>query len=378
MKRWSLPIIAFVAVLGLAGTVVTLTGTVPIKASSGHWGITEWFLRFSKSRSVSTYSTGIAVPDNLDTDSRVMKGAGHFETGCASCHGSPIWKQPRIAQRLTPTPPHLPEKVPDRTDGELFYLVKHGIKFTGMPAFPSSQRDDEVWDMVAFLRRLPELDEPGYRELVFGADFNPSRSSTDAPLAVVAVCSRCHGLDGSGRSTSAFPKLSGLHKNYFVATMQAYAEGKRHSGMMEPVAARLTDEQIEQIANHYAGHGQQSSGAEQPASNATSGADSSVDSSSDSSTNESLERGRQIAESGLPDQDVGACIACHPTSRSDQNPDYPFLGGQPADYLVLQIKLFQQRRRGGTASASLMHSIVNKLEAEDIRDVARYYASLGR
>jgi hypothetical protein len=54
------------------------------------------------------------------------------------------------------------------TPEQLFSIVKHGIKFTGMPAWPVQQRDDEVWAMVAFLRRLPDLDAAGYRRLAYG------------------------------------------------------------------------------------------------------------------------------------------------------------------------------------------------------------------
>lgn len=380
MKRWAIPIGTFIAVLGLTGALITILGVMPIKASSGHWAITEWFLRFSKSRSISTHSAGITVPDNLGDNARAMKGAGHFETGCAPCHGSPVWKKPRIAQRLTPTPPHLPDKVPDRTDAEMFYLVKHGIKFTGMPAFPSLQRDDEVWDMVAFLRRLPELDESGYRELVFGVDSSAAHAPDDAPHAVVDSCARCHGSGGESRGTSAFPRLAGLHREYFIATMRAYADGDRHSGMMEPVAARLTDEEIHEIANWYTGRTQPNSVSEADGTN-SGDLDSDDSDSGDSNSGDDaagpIERGRLIAQNGLPDQNVGACIACHSTSRQNHNLNYPSLPGQFADYLALQLELFQRRRRGGTDSASLMHSIVDNLSPDDIRDVAAYYASLG-
>jgi hypothetical protein len=58
---------------------------------------------------------------------------------------------------MTPHLPYLPPVIPARQPDELFYIVKHGIKFTGMPAWPAQQRDDERWAMVAFLRRLPDL-----------------------------------------------------------------------------------------------------------------------------------------------------------------------------------------------------------------------------
>lgn len=361
MKSWLLHVGSFLVVVAIAGLVVMVSGIMPIKASSGHWPVTKWMLGFSMSRSVATNSTGIAVPLNLDDKALVVKGAGHFETGCAPCHGNPVWKQPRIAHRLTPTPPSLSEKVGDWESAELFYIVKHGVKFTGMPAFPAPHRDDEVWAVVAFLEELQSLDEDGYRELVFGKEL---QSSSDAPHAVIEHCviencARCHGLDGLGRDTSAFPKIAHLHPEYFIATMQAYASGERHSGMMEPIAARLNEQQIRDIADYY--NNQAPVGSDAEASLAD---------------KDAVERGKAIALDGISDQDVGACNACHLRERSDHNPNYPVLSGQFADYLVLQLELFQSRHRGG-AKADLMHAIADGLKADQIRDVAAYYASLG-
>lgn len=355
MKRWLLQVGSFLVVVAIGGLTVMVSGIVPIKASSGHWAVTKWMLSFSMSRSVATHSLGITVPSNLNDRAMVMKGAGHFETGCAPCHGSPIWKQPRIAQRLTPTPPSLAEKVGDWRPEELFYIVKHGIKLTGMPAFPVQNRDDEVWAVVAFLNELQTLDEDGYREWVFG---NEMKATSDVPHLVIERCARCHGLNGLGRNTSAFPKIAQLHPEYFIATMQAYASGNRHSGIMEPIAARLDDQQIREIADYY-------------------GKQPHLDSESKATlaSTDSVERGKLIAIDGVPDQDVGACSACHLRERSHHNPYYPVLTGQSADYLVLQLELFQSRHRGG-ASANLMHAIADGLNADQMRDVAAYYASL--
>lgn len=378
MKRWCVPIITFTLVLAAAGLLVMITGIVPVNASSGHWEITKWLLNFSKARSVSTHSTGISVPSNLDDRARIMKGAGHFETGCAFCHGSPVWPTPRIPQGMTPTPPHLPDRISRRTPEELFYLTRQGVKFTGMPAFPSQQRDDEVWDMVAFLLALPDLDETDYGNLVFG-DATQATAPDNAPLVVIESCARCHGYDGRGRNTEAFPLLAGLHKDYLVATMQAYANSQRHSGIMEPVAAGLTNSEIQQVASYYTGL---TPNGTEDTLNGSIGEESVGEPATDAPTEgrtlpaEAIQRGKMIATQGLPDQNVGACIACHPTSRQEHNPAYPVLKGQPASYLVLQLELFQQRQRGGTDSASLMHSIVDRLKPEQLQDVAAYYSSL--
>jgi hypothetical protein len=107
-------------------------------------------------RSVTIHTLGLEAPA-LDAPQLVLQGAGHYETGCRPCHGSPEYRHSRIPQQMTPHPPYLPPVTPAREPEDLFYIVKHGVKFPGMPARPAPQRDDEGWAMVAFLRRLPDL-----------------------------------------------------------------------------------------------------------------------------------------------------------------------------------------------------------------------------
>ncbi|MEX0819577.1 MAG: c-type cytochrome [Pirellulaceae bacterium] len=364
MKSWFIHIGTFVMLAAVAGVVVMVSGAVPIKASSGHWPITKWVLEFSMSRSVSTHSMGIQAPPNLGDEAMVMKGAGHYESGCAPCHGSPNWTKPRVAQRLTPVPPALPAKITNWKPEELFYIVKHGVLFTGMPAFPSQKRDDEVWGVVAFLLQFPQLDRARYRELVDGTEAVPK---ADVPLAVLKSCAGCHGIAGQGRETSAFPRLGGLHVEYFVAAMQAYSTGKRHSGIMEPISGRLSDDEIREIADFYT---RRRDAARTPAE----GDD--LASAANEDKLAAIRRGETIAQSGLPEQEVGACIACHSAIRDEHNPNYPVLNGQFADYLVLQLSLFKQRHRGGSEYAELMHPIADGLKLEQMQNVAAYYASL--
>jgi cytochrome c553 len=85
-------------------------------------------------------------------------------------------------------------------------------------------------------------------------------------------------------------------------------------------------------------------------------------------------RGRQIAELGIPERKVPACLSCHGGSR--RNPIYPTLDGQHAEYLKGQLRLFAAGRRGGTRYAHLMERTAKTLEDEDIEDLAAYFSSL--
>ncbi|HEX5733578.1 MAG TPA: c-type cytochrome [Blastocatellia bacterium] len=363
MTRRLIKIAVLLVALAFGGFLVAASGIIPIKASSGHWAITSWFLNFTKERSIATHSLGLEAP-SLDEPSLVVKGAGHYETGCSPCHGSPKLRSPWVAQQMTPNPPYLPPEISEWEPEELFYIVKHGVKFTGMPAWPSQHRDDEVWAMVAFLRALPELDAEQYRRLV-----NDEAAATTAvgPIqglqipektqrAVIESCSRCHSTDGLGRSMGAFPRLAGQNQTYLHASLQAYARGERHSGIMELVAARLSPEEMSELARYYESLKSPSPSLRE--------ADSAV------------ERGKEIALHGIPNQRVPACASCHGPGAIPRNPAYPLLAGQYADYLVLQLELFKNEHRGGTAYSHLMRPVAARLTAEQMRDVALYYASL--
>jgi cytochrome c553/cytochrome c5 len=361
--RWAIRMATLLAVLGLGGFLVAASGIIPIKASSGHWAITGWFLQFAKERSVATHTLALESP-SLDEPWLVVKGAAHYEIGCRPCHGSPELRDPRIARQMTPPPPYLPETVSNWEREELFYIVKHGIKFTGMPAWPSRQRDDEVWAMVAFLRDFPELDAEKYRQLASGEIvplrglLGPQNGRERMQNVITTSCGRCHGVDGLGGGTAAFPKLSGQHPTYLAASLQAFASGERHSGIMEPIAAGLSLELMRELADYYGGLKWP------PQAPPTKEAALAV------------VRGEAIAQRGISSQNVPACAACHGPSATPRNPMYPVLAGQYADYLALQLTLFKQEQRGGTAYAHLMRQVAAGLSAEQINDVARYYASL--
>lgn len=354
----------FLVLLGLGGALVATSGIIPARASSGHWAITHLILDFAKVRSVATNSFTLEAPP-LDEPWLALKGAGHYETGCRPCHGSPADQMPRIAWRMTPPPPPLQDHVSRWEPEELFYIVKHGIKFTGMPAWPTPLRDDEIWAMVAFLRKLPEMSAEEYKRMAQG---DGGKSGEVAPLADLIVpegarravagnCARCHGVDGLGRGNGAHPRLAGQSRDYLELSLEAYARMERYSGLMEPIAAGLSREEKSEIARYYASL--------PPAGPQASTEDGAA-----------IARGAAIAQRGIVEQRVPACVSCHGPGSGPRNPVYPVLSGQYADYLELQLKLFKGEQRGGTPYAHIMHRVAIGLNEEQMKDVARYFASL--
>ncbi len=167
---------------------------------------------------------------------------------------------------------------------------------------------------------------------------------------MLAECARCHGRDGEGRGVGAFPILSGQSEAYLFASLQAYARGQRHSGIMQPAAVPLDDAQMRRLARSLCagrccriGGGRRGPGA-------------------------------QIARRGVPADGIPACVSCHEPSGG-RYPAYPALRGQTPDYLAQQLRLFKDGVRGGTAYAHIMETIARRLSDEQIDAVAAYFGT---
>src|SRR5690606_28039167 len=115
--------------------------------------------------SVDTWSSFVPAPPSLDGADLLALGAAHFEGGCTPCHSRPGDPANAIAAAMLPPPPPLGTVVGSMDAKALFWIVKRGLKYTAMPAWPAQKRDDEVWAVTAFLVRLPELSPRAYREL---------------------------------------------------------------------------------------------------------------------------------------------------------------------------------------------------------------------
>ena len=369
-------LVAAGAVLVLLGFLLAASGIVPVKASSGHWPPTEWLLQFAKRRSIATWSLPIEAP-RLDDPALVVKGASQFDVGCRPCHGSPGLYQPRIAWRMLPHPPDLSVIARKFSAEELFFIVKHGLKLTGMPAWPVSSRDDEVWSMVAFLRVLPELDIESYRLLSRGEtaltieDGDPQALEdlvppSAPPLAVAESCARCHGFRGGARGDGAFPRIDGQRRDYLYRALEAYADRSRPSGNMGPIAAGLEPSAWVELADYYTARSDHSGGEARRAAAIANAAPTAA----------AREHGASIAARGVPERKVPACQECHGPEGPPRNPAYPILAGQYAEYLELQLRLFRAGGRGGSSYAHLMQKVAPRLTDEQIEAVALYYASL--
>ncbi|PWS37074.1 cytochrome C [Falsiroseomonas bella] len=368
--------------LGVAALVAALlfawSGVYSVAASTGHYPFFRTFLGFALEQSVRTHSIGITAPA-LDDPGMIRRGAGHYQGGCAPCHGAPSQARNPITRRMLPEPPYLPDVVARWTSAEQFWIVRHGIKYAGMPAWVALGREDEVWSVVAFLRRLPDMDAPTYRQLAFGPAAGATEDASEGlrllllngPVGnAVAACARCHGATGAAQD-DAFPRLDLQTAPYLYEALQAYALGARPSGIMQPVAAELNQAEMRLLADHYAGQPQDGAVRAQTASA------------------EVLELGRRIALKGVPERGVAACASCHGPKAGGMPALYPRLEGQHAWYVAQQLRLWLRGVRGGEREKPLARVMARAvgmdpddppaeppLDNAAIEAVAAWYASL--
>jgi hypothetical protein len=232
------------AIQAVGAFLFAWSGLYSVAASDRHWPITYWFLVFGLRNSIETHSIGIEVPP-LDDMSLVYRGIGHYRGGCEPCHGAPGSSPNPITQQMLPEPPYMPDVVHDWEPQHLFWIVRNGLKYSGMPGWVPPERADEVWAVVAALLRLPEMSPEEYQKLSGGEVASRSDIVGEtAELIGIAgpvgndllACGRCHGLKGTGGGAGGFPRLAGQKQDYLYETMKSYAIGNRPSGMMQPVA----------------------------------------------------------------------------------------------------------------------------------------------
>jgi mono/diheme cytochrome c family protein len=161
VTHWIGGLVALVLVFAI---VYVSTGAYNVAADVPHWTLTQSVLDKVRTRSIRRRSADIEVPA-LDDIALVTSGAGNYDAMCAGCHLKPGVESTEMSRGLYPAPPSLAER-PLENPAAAFWVIKHGIKMTGMPAWGKSMDDRYVWGLVGFLNELPGMTADRYRELV--------------------------------------------------------------------------------------------------------------------------------------------------------------------------------------------------------------------
>ncbi len=167
------------------------------------------------------------------------------------------------------------------------------------------------------------------------------------------TCAACHSVDGNSVSP-IWPKLAGQHAEYIVKQLQDFKDGKRVNAQMAPMVASLSDEDMADIAAYFA------------IQNIKPG----------SAKPELIESGQQIYRAGDAEAGIPACMACHgPAGAGNPGAKYPALGGQHAEYTVIQLKAFKSEERSND-EANVMRDIAGPMTNTQIEAVSAYIQGL--
>ena len=160
--RFLFKLIVLIILVLVALGVWAWSGQYDIGADSPHWSLTRQAIGTLRERSIETRAAKIRVP-GLDDPALVAEGAEHYADMCTGCHLAPGMSESELREGLYPKPPNLTRFAPD--PAKAFWVIKHGIKMTGMPAWGKTHDDQKIWAMVAYLQKQPILSTERYREI---------------------------------------------------------------------------------------------------------------------------------------------------------------------------------------------------------------------
>lgn len=170
--RKHLPSVTFILVallvLGALGGAFIYAGAYNVGADAPHSSLVFGTLEQLREHSIAHYARRVSLPADLNDPKRVAAGAGLYNEMCTGCHLGPGLERSELSQGLYPSAPELAQG-DDLTPAEQFWVIKHGVKLTAMPAWGKTHDDQLIWDMVAFIRQLPKMNPAQYRAAVASA-----------------------------------------------------------------------------------------------------------------------------------------------------------------------------------------------------------------
>lgn len=226
----ALVVLAMLAVAG--GAVVLYGGFYNAGATRSHFQWVHSLLETALQRSVRNHARDITPPAYVRADANtnsalVLRGAGLYRDNCVVCHGAPGVAQGDIGKSMQPIPGPLADAARHWKANELYWITRHGIKMSGMPAWQYHLAEQDIWAVVSFLMVLPRLSPPAYSALVAQAG-QPLRAAREAHaqpdiergrLALTQyACNACHRIPGvTGPDTMVGPPLRDLAGREYIA-----------------------------------------------------------------------------------------------------------------------------------------------------------------
>lgn len=164
MKGFILGIIATLAVIFLAGIIILKTGLVNFRADQPP-SDTETHLAMSAvDASTDRHAPELKNPLTVNEET-IVSGADLYMNHCAGCHGVPSNKDSVFANSFNPPVPVFFKDAPDMSENQNFYIIQHGIRWTGMPAWGKTLSSTQIWQLVTFLSNIEKLPPAATKKL---------------------------------------------------------------------------------------------------------------------------------------------------------------------------------------------------------------------
>jgi hypothetical protein len=155
---------ALAIVVAIGAAIFFFGGFYSVAGTAEEPGVVAWALINVRQASIDRHATD-QPPISLDDPANVQAGARAFAArGCTNCHGGPGVGWAKFSEGLRPDPPDLKDIAKEREPRQLFWVVKNGIKMTGMPSFGSTGvPDQEIWTIAAFIKKLPSVSDADFK-----------------------------------------------------------------------------------------------------------------------------------------------------------------------------------------------------------------------
>ena len=157
--------VALVILVALVVWAASNLGVYNVAADDPHWPFVRTFLGYTMDHSVAARDGDIVVPP-LKDPKMIAAGASSYDKLCTACHLAPGMEENKLRAGLYPKPPSFARRRRAGNPAEQFWIIKHGIKMTGMPAWGVSYPDSDIWNIVAFFQTMPNMKPDDYKALV--------------------------------------------------------------------------------------------------------------------------------------------------------------------------------------------------------------------
>ena len=160
-------ILIVLLLFGAGALIVIYTGTYNVSMNNHDNVLVNWAMDTAMIHSVQKHARGISAPP-LEDSTMIEQGFREYR-GCVGCHGAPGVPPGPMSKGLWPEAPDLAKVGDEWTPAELFWIVKNGLKFTAMPAWGPTRDDQRLWELTAFVHKLPHISASEYKAMMVKA-----------------------------------------------------------------------------------------------------------------------------------------------------------------------------------------------------------------